>query len=75
MRSQAIFEPFRNPVTADEICDCLLKLLEIRGELQREANRNRGRIAEYLKPKLWILTPTAWENLLQGFGATLDLES
>lgn len=70
----AIFEPFRNPVTADEISDCLLKLLEIRGELQREANRNRGSIAEEGKPKLWILTPTASENLLQEFGATLDLE-
>ena len=71
----AIFEPFRNPVTADEISDCLLKLLEIRGELQREVNRNRSSLAEEGKPKLWILTPTASENLLQEFGATLDLES
>lgn len=70
-----IFEPFRNHATADEICDCLLKLLEIRGELQREANRNRSNIPENLQPQLWILTPTASQNLLEGFGATLDLES
>lgn len=71
----AIFEPFRNPATADEICDCLLKLLEIRAELQREANRNRSNFSEDLKPKLWILTPTASDSLLEGFGATLNLDS
>lgn len=27
----AIFEPFRNPASKEEICDCLLKLLEVKG--------------------------------------------
>jgi hypothetical protein len=75
IQTPAIFEPFRNPATADEICDCVLKLLEIRGELQREANRNRGKIPEHIKPRLWIITPTASKNLLSEFGATLDLET
>ncbi|KAB8331523.1 DUF4351 domain-containing protein [Scytonema tolypothrichoides VB-61278] len=66
----AIFEPFRNAASKDEICDCLLKLLEVRGELQREANRNKTSIAESAIPKLWILTPTASTTLLSGFGAT-----
>ncbi|NMG20163.1 DUF4351 domain-containing protein [Brasilonema bromeliae] len=66
----AIFEPFRNAASKDEMCDCLLKLLEIRGELQREANRNKTSIAESAIPKLWILTPTASTTLLSGFGAT-----
>ena len=74
IQTPAIFEPFRNAATADEVCDCLLKLLEIRAELQREANRNRGNLPDNLKPKLWILTPTASDALLAGFGATLDLE-
>lgn len=67
IETAAIFEPFRNPVTVDEIRDCLLKLLEIHGELQREANRNRSdNIPAAIKPKLWILTPTASDNILTG---------
>jgi hypothetical protein len=30
----AIFEPFRNAANATEICNCLLKVLEIRGEFE-----------------------------------------
>jgi hypothetical protein len=66
----AIFEPFRNPASKEEICDCLLKLLEVRGALQREANRNNTAVLESTIPKLWILTPTASVTLLSGFGAT-----
>ena len=68
----SIFEPFRNAVTSNEICDCLLKLLEIRGELQREANRNNANIEESVLPRLWILTPTASEAIVSGFRAILD---
>ena len=62
-------EPFHNAASATEICDCLLKLLEVRGNLQRQANRNKTRILESDLPKLWILTPTASAQLLSGFGA------
>ncbi|MEH2363696.1 hypothetical protein [Nostoc sp.] len=48
---------------------CLLKLLEVRGDLQRQANRNKTRILESDLAKLWILTPTASAQLLSGFGA------
>ncbi len=65
----ALFEPFRNAASATEICDCLLKLLEVRGDLQRQANRNNTRIQEAEIPKLWILTPTVSEQILSGFGA------
>ncbi|MEH1885225.1 hypothetical protein [Nostoc sp.] len=65
----SLFEPFRNAASATEICDCLLKLLEVRGDLQRQANRNKTRILESDLPKLWILTPTASAQLLSGFGA------
>ena len=63
----AIFEPYRNPASKEEICDCLLKSLEVRGALQREAKRNQTIITENNIPKLWILTPTASKNLLSGF--------
>jgi hypothetical protein len=65
----AIFEPFRNAASKEEICDCLLKLLEVRGALQREANKNQTPIQELEIPKLWILTPTASTTLLSGFRA------
>lgn len=41
----------------------------MRGDLQRQANRNKTRILESDLPKLWILTPTASAQLLSGFGA------
>lgn len=65
----AIFEPFRNPASEEEICDCLLKLLEVRGALQREANRNKISIKELEIPKLWILSPTVSVRILSGFSA------
>lgn len=71
----AIFEPFRNPASADEICDCLLKLLEVRGVLKREAKRNKTNFQEAETPKLWILTPTASPEILSGFNATLKTDS
>jgi hypothetical protein len=70
----AIFEPFRNAASKEEICDCLLKLLEVRGKLQREANRNNTIVQELAVPKLWILTPTASIKLLSGFGATQNID-
>ena len=72
--SPAMFEPFRNAASKEEICDCLLKLLEVRGALQREANRNETSIQELEIPKLWILTPTASATLLSGFGATQGVD-
>ncbi|MBW4497635.1 MAG: hypothetical protein KME26_32160 [Oscillatoria princeps RMCB-10] len=67
-----LFEPFRNPATSQEICDCLLKMLEVRGEYQREANRNNTSIQEAALPRLWILTPTASEALVSEFRAIID---
>ncbi|GAA6614311.1 hypothetical protein [Scytonema sp. NUACC26] len=66
----AIIEPFRNAAPAEEICDCLLKLFQVRGELRREAKRNNASTRNSAIPKLWVLTPTASRDLLMGFGAT-----
>jgi hypothetical protein len=68
----ALFEPFRNPVTVGEVCSCLSKLLDVRAELERRSRRENTRCEEADLPKLWILTPTASEALLNGFHATPD---
>ncbi|NEN92074.1 MAG: hypothetical protein F6K48_25485 [Okeania sp. SIO3H1] len=73
--TSALFEPYRNPVTPDEIDSCLLKLLEVKGEIKREANRNNTRISMDDYPKLWILTPTASQKILDEFRAILDEEN
>ncbi|HBB36184.1 MAG TPA: flagellar assembly protein H [Cyanobacteria bacterium UBA8803] len=72
-RTMALFEPFRNPVTPDEVLSCLSKLLDIRADLARQAKRENTLASE--APWLWILTPTASETLLKGFKATEDKEN
>jgi hypothetical protein len=64
----AIIEPFRNPASSDEICDCLLKLLEVKAFLRREAKTNKTKLQDSEIPKLWILTPTVSETRLSSFG-------
>jgi hypothetical protein len=69
-----ILEPFRNPVTPQEICDCLSKELEIRRKYYRETSRNSTENADLVLPRLWILTPTASTAILSGFCAILEPE-
>ncbi len=64
----AILEPFRNPTSTDEICDCILKLLEVKAELRREAKANKTKLQDSETPKLWVLTPTISESKLSSFG-------
>ena len=70
----AIFEPFRNPASTEEICDCLLKSLEVRGALRRAAKREQTSTKIEI-PKLWILTPTASRNIISGFSETTKPDS
>ncbi|AFZ49598.1 hypothetical protein [Dactylococcopsis salina] len=65
----SMFEPYRNPVTPEQIGDCLLKLLLIKAEMKRQARRKESSLAEESVPKLWILTPTASSTVLSGFNA------
>jgi hypothetical protein len=64
----AIIEPFRNPASTDEICDCILKLLEVKALLRREAKANKTKLQDSEIPKLWVLTPTVSETRLSSFG-------
>jgi hypothetical protein len=65
----AIFEPFRNAVQPKEVRSCLSKLHDLQAELERQANRENTRISESELPRLWILSPTASPQLLDGFRA------
>jgi hypothetical protein len=67
--SPSMFEPFRNPVTPEQIGDCLLKLLLIKAEMKRQARREESSLARESVPRLWILTPTASSTVLSGFNA------
>ncbi|MEG5041209.1 MULTISPECIES: flagellar assembly protein H [unclassified Microcoleus] len=71
----AIFEPFRNPANVSEICSCLGKLLDVRGELERKFRRENTRYDEAQLPKLWILMPTASKALVDSFNAIPDTEN
>jgi hypothetical protein len=68
----ALFEPFRNPVSISEVRSCASKLLDVIAEVERRGRRENTRSSEAELPKLWILTPTASESLLNGFNATSD---
>jgi hypothetical protein len=64
----AIIEPYRNPASTDEICDCILKLLEVKALLRREAKANKTKLQDSEIPKLWVFTPTISETRLSSFG-------
>ncbi|MEL4897355.1 DUF4351 domain-containing protein [Crocosphaera sp. Alani8] len=64
----SLFEPYRNPVTVNEIADCLQKQNTVRGQMYREALRKKRRFELADWPRLWILTPTASKEVLGTFG-------
>ncbi len=68
----ALFEPYRNTVTVAEVRSCLSKLLNVTANLKQQAERKNINLSQTDLPFLWILTPTAWSPLLNGFNATTD---
>jgi len=65
---------FRNQPEPFEVRNCLKKLYIYFSELNRGANRNDIKLKESGLGKLWIISTTASENLLNGFGVTLNSE-
>ena len=63
-QTRALFEPYRNPVTVDQILDCLGKLIAVKQALRREANRQNQKLETAREPRLWILTPTASQRII-----------
>jgi len=85
MTSKAcLLEPFRNQPSKLEIRQCLLKLFALHGELARQVqkqqktqkqqnSKKRKSLSEEALPRLWILTTSASDNLLNFFDARLKL--
>ena len=70
-----IFEPYRNAIDLEDVRNCMGKLISVFAFLARQARRNNTRVEEKDLPHLWIISPTASESLLRGFGARLDLDN
>ncbi len=69
IQHRTIFETYRNPPGIDAINTCMLKRTWYCLELRRRAKRANRPFTSSDEPKLWIVTPTASEPLLKGFGA------
>ncbi len=69
LTTPCLLEPFRNAPSITEIRHCRLKLLLLQANLQRQAKRDKITLSETQLPHLWILTPSASANTLNGFGA------
>ncbi|NJM65197.1 MAG: DUF4351 domain-containing protein [Acaryochloris sp. RU_4_1] len=66
-----LIEPFRNSVQIDEVEDCIGKLIHFTQELRRKAKREKQVLKRAEYPRLWILSPTVSEGMIQYF-ATLQ---
>ena len=60
----ALIEPFRNAVSPEGIFSGVAKLLNRRAQAVRQVSREEQPKESTQLPFLWILTPTASENLL-----------
>ncbi len=68
-QTTSLFEVYRNPVTPDQIKDCLGKLLDIQQNEIREIKRENRKINERELFFLWIITPTISAKVLADFQA------
>jgi len=68
----ALIEPFRNAATIAEIRSCMNKLFDIFAEIKRQSKADKNRIPESELPRLWILSPTVSESILNGFRTSSD---
>ncbi len=66
----AIFEIFRDEPDEMDVSNSLLKLLKMLDKLEHQPSQNQQRVEETNLPRLWVLTPTASSELIEGFRAT-----
>jgi hypothetical protein len=69
-QTTCLLEVYRNPVTAEQIRDCIGKLISIQQNQIKEAKREKRIIPERELPFLWIITPTISKGILKQFTAT-----
>ncbi|MEM6404631.1 MAG: hypothetical protein AAF757_31130, partial [Cyanobacteria bacterium P01_D01_bin.116] len=59
-----LIEPFRNQPKPSEVRSCLSKLFHVIGDFERKAKREEETVKEEELPQLWIITPSASDDLL-----------
>jgi hypothetical protein len=64
--SPSLLEVFRNPIGEDDLFGCIEKLCKVRGELKREAKREKRKVLADERPYLWLIVPTASAKTLAG---------
>jgi hypothetical protein len=64
-----VIEPFRNAVQTEEVMSCIGKLIDFTDEQRRKANREKRSLHASQSPRLWILSPTVSDSLIQSFVA------
>jgi hypothetical protein len=69
LRTPALIEPFRNAVSPDSVEDCFDKLLTVRGRIRRKAKRDKRKLLERERPRLWIISPTLSKTVIEATGA------
>ncbi len=68
LRRDSLIEVFRNPATAMEMRSCRGKLIDIEGDMARAAKRKDETVTEDELPDLWLIMPTASEEIRKGLG-------
>jgi Domain of unknown function (DUF4351) len=69
LKTPALIEPFRNAVSPDSVEDCFDKLLTVRGMIRRKAKRDKRKLLERERPRLWIISPTLSQTVIEATGA------
>jgi hypothetical protein len=67
-----LLEPYRKQPTDKEIRSCLYKLYHLEAETQRQVKRDEDKISDNELPRLWIITTTCSDRVLQDLNATED---
>jgi Domain of unknown function (DUF4351) len=67
-----VIEPFRNSIQPQDVSSCIGKLIDLTELLRRQKKRGKESLLESTWPRLWILSPTVSERVVQGFGAGHD---
>lgn len=68
-QTTCLLEVYRNPVTSQQIRDCISKLVSVQQNQIKEGKREKRKIPQSQLAQLWIITPTISNKLLKEFGA------
>lgn len=75
LTNTTLFEPFSTQPTRTDIRNCFLKLFAVIAASQRQAKRQRQKLAEESLPQLWIISPSANHAMWTELEVKLDLEN